>query len=145
MGEKLTIVVGVCLIVLTFSALIFFVSISTVSVLTWHISRYWNACFLLCSFALGGWMILYSAQLRFGGGVFIHRNNLLLLWFLIFAVLISALARFGSPQRYIAVLVFFGLSLAAFHAAVPGLTSPSMLIRLLKNERSAQSTVGPHS
>lgn len=93
-----------------------FVSISTFSLLTGSISHYWNACFLLCSIALGGWMILYSAQLRLGGGVVIYRSNLLLVWFLIFAVLISALARFASPQRYVAVLVL-GLSRAAFHTA----------------------------
>jgi hypothetical protein len=88
-------------------------------------------------------VILYSAQLRLGGGVMIFRNNLLLVWFLIFAVLISITEKFVGQQRYIAVLVL-ALSLAAFHIAVPGMTSPRTMIRLLKN-RHARPTTGPHA
>ena len=94
----------------------------------------WNACFLLCSFALGGWMILYLGQLRLG--VVVFRNNVFLLFSLVLAVRISQFARFAGPQRYIAVLVL-ALSLVAFHIAVPGLTSPRLLFHLLINENPA--------
>jgi hypothetical protein len=72
---------------------------------------------------LGGWMIFYSALLRLSGGVTIFRNNILLIWFLIFAVFVSALARFAGTQRYAAVLVI-GLALITFHIAVPRLIAP---------------------
>ena len=143
-GEKLILLAGASLIILSFIALACFVSVSAVSLITWRTSHYWNACFLLCSFALGGWMILYAGQLRLGGGVFVYRNNVLLLFFLIFAVLISAVARFASPQRYVAIFILV-LSLAAFHIAVPGITSPNMLIRLLRNENITEPPRGPHA
>jgi len=82
-------------------------------------------------------MLLYTGQLRIGGGVFFRRNNVLLLFSLILAVLISAVVRFAGHQKYIAILAL-SLALAAFHIAVPGITSPSMLFRLLKNERIAR-------
>jgi hypothetical protein len=138
-----TALVSIILVILSLLGALYFLAISTLSLLTRSVSHYWNGCFLLCSIALGGWMILYSAQLRLGGGVMIFRNNLLLVWFLIFAVLISITARFVGQQRYIAVLVL-ALSLAAFHIAVPGMTSPRTMIRLLTN-RHAQPTTGPHA
>src|SRR5580704_15402844 len=100
-----TALVSIILVILSLLGALYFLAISTLSLLTRSVSHYWNGCFLLCSIALGGWMILYSAQLRLGGGVMIFRNNLLLVWFLIFAVLISLSARFVGQQRYIAVLV----------------------------------------
>ena len=138
-----TVLVSIILIILSLFGALYFLAISTLSLLTRSFSHYWNGCFLLCSIALGGWMILYSAQLRLGGGVMIFRNNLLLVWFLIFAVLISITERFVGQQRYNAVLVL-ALSLAAFHIAVPGMTSPRTMIRLLAN-RHARPTTGPHA
>ena len=82
-------------------------------------------------------MLLYTGQLRIGGGVMFYRNNVLLLLSLILAVLISAIVRFAGSQKYIAILVL-ALALAAFHIAVPGITSPRMLLRLWKNERIAR-------
>jgi hypothetical protein len=136
--QKVTTLVSIILVILSLFGVLYFLSISTLSLLTRSGSHDWNGCFLLCSIALGGWIILYSAQLRLGGGLMIFRNNLLLVWSLIFAVLISITARFVGQQRYIAVLVL-ALSLAAFHIAVPGMTSPRTMIRLLKNRR-AQGT-----
>jgi hypothetical protein len=81
--------------------------------------------------------------LRLGGGVMILRNNLLLVWSLIFTVLIFIVARFVGQQRYISVLVL-GLGLVAFHIAAPGMTSPTIMIRLLKKTR-AHSTSGTHA
>jgi hypothetical protein len=57
-------------------------------------------------------------------------------------VLISAVVRFAGHQRYIALLAL-GLALAAFHIAVPGITSPSLLPRLLKNEPIAREGAPP--
>jgi len=119
----------------------YFVAISSVSLFTWRISHYWRGCFLLCSIALDGWMIFYSALLRLGGGVTIFRNNILLIWFLIFAAFVSALARFAGTHRYAAVLVI-GLALITFHIAVPGLIALSTMVRLTKQGR-AQATPRP--
>jgi hypothetical protein len=142
--QKITALAGITLVMLSFLGLVYFVSISTFSLLTGSLSHYWRGCFLVCSIALGGWIILYSAQLRLGGGgVMISLNNLLLVWFLILAVLISIITRFVGHQRYIAVLVL-ALSLVAFHIAVPGMTSPTTMIWLLKH-RHAQSTPRPHA
>jgi hypothetical protein len=71
-----------------------------------------------------------------GGRSCYFRNNVLLLLSLILAVLISEVARFAGPQRYVAVLML-ALSLVAFHIAEPGLTNPRLLIRLLMNENPA--------
>jgi hypothetical protein len=79
-------------------------------------------------------MIFYTLRLRLGGSLFVMRNNVVLLWSLIFAVMISSVLRFASPQRFIAILLL-GVSLAAFHIAVPSLLSPTTLIRLWKNKR----------
>jgi hypothetical protein len=86
-------------------------------------------------------MIFYSALLRLGGGVTIFRNNILLIWFLIFAAFVSALARFAGTHRYAAVLVI-GLALITFHIAVPGLIALSTMVRLTKQGR-AQATPRP--
>jgi hypothetical protein len=136
-AEKALALVFAILVTLSLLACLSFVSISTFSLLTGRLSHYWNVCFLLCSTALAGWMILYAGQARLGGGVMIFLNNLMLFWFLVLAVLISALAKFSGPQRYVAVLIL-GLTLAAFYIAVP-IIGPSTLIRLLKGRR-AQST-----
>jgi hypothetical protein len=139
-GDKLLVVVAVSLIILSFLALLVFITLSAVSLVTWRVQHFWNLCFLLCAASLGGWMLFYTGQLRIGGGVFVRRNNVLLLSSLILAALISALVRFPGHQKYIAILAM-GLALAAFHIAVPGLTSPTMLLRLLRNERIARDRV----
>ncbi len=54
---------------------------------------------------LAGWMILYACQQRLMGGFMIHRNTLLLFWFLVFSSSISATLGFASPGRHSAVLV----------------------------------------
>jgi hypothetical protein len=128
LAEKRTLLAGVLLIFLSFLAVLSFASVSTISLVTRHISHYWNVCFLLCSLALGGWMIFYAGQLRLGGGVMIFRNNVLLFWLLIITVLVSAILRFASPQKYIAILVL-ALSLVVFHVAVPGFLNAIWLIR----------------
>ncbi len=83
-------------------------------------------------------MLLYTGQLRLGGGVFFYRNNVLLLLALILAVLISAIVRFDGNQKFIAIAAL-GLTVAIFNVAVPGATNPRMLLRLLKNERIARN------
>lgn len=118
-AEKVTLLAGVLLVVLSLLAVLSFVSLSTITLVTRRVSHYWSVCFLLCSVALGGWMIFYAAQLRLGGGVMIFRNNLLLFWFLVFTVLVSAILGFASPRRYIAILLLT-LGLGAFQVAVPG-------------------------
>jgi hypothetical protein len=115
-GDKLFVFVGASLIILSFLALPFFVTLSTVSLVTWSVPHFWNLCFALCAVSLGGWMLLYTGQLRIGGGVFFFGNNVLLLFSLILAVLISAVARFAGNQRYFAVLAV-GLALVAFNIA----------------------------
>jgi hypothetical protein len=128
--EKVTAVAFAGLVILSLVAALSFVSLSVGSLLTQSLSRYWNGCFLVCAIALAGWMILYTCQLRLGGGVMIFRNNLLLFWFLVVAVVVSMSMRFASPQRYLAFLVFI-LILAAFHIAVPIMLNPRSLIRLV--------------
>ena len=136
-GHKLLLFVGASLTILSFVALLVFMTLSAVSLATWSDPHFWNLCFLLCAVSLGGWMLLYTGQLRIDGAVVIYRNNFLLLYSLILAVLISAVVRFAGHQRYIAILAL-GLALAAFHVAVPGMTNPRLFLRLLKDERTAR-------
>jgi hypothetical protein len=126
--EKVTLVAGVLLVTLSLLAVLAFLSLSTISLVTRRISHYWNVCFWICSFALGGWMTFYAGQLRLGGGAMFFRNNVLLFWFLTLTVLISAVLRFAGPQRIIAIFVL-ALSLAVFHVAVPGFLNAIWLIR----------------
>jgi hypothetical protein len=114
----------------------FSMMLSLVSLAAWRVPHFWNLCFLLCAVSLGGWMLWYTGQLRIGGGVVIYRNNVLLVLSLILAVLISAIVRFAGSQKYIAILVL-ALALAAFHIAVPVITSPRTLFGLWKDERIA--------
>jgi hypothetical protein len=137
LGEKLFLFVGASLILVSLLSLAVFAVLSALSLVTWSVPHFWNACFLLCSVSLAGWMLLYTGQLRFGGGVFLLRNNVLLLFSLILAVFISAIMRFHGYQRYFAVLTL-ALALTAFHIAGGGILSPWILFRLLKNERTAQ-------
>jgi hypothetical protein len=118
-AEKAILLTGVLLIFLSLIAVLFFLSLSTIALATRRISHWWNMCFLLNSLALGGWMIFYAAQLRLGGEVVILRNNLMLFWFLVLTVLVSAILRFASPQRYMAILIL-AVSLVVFHITVPG-------------------------
>jgi hypothetical protein len=141
-GHNLLLFVRASLTILSFMALLVFVTQSAVSLATWRILHFWNLCFLLCAASLGGWMLLYSGLLRIGGAVFYRPNNVLLLYSLILAVLISAVVRFAGHQRYIAILVL-SLALAAFHIAVPGMTNPIQLLRRLKDERTASHMPSP--
>jgi cellulose synthase/poly-beta-1,6-N-acetylglucosamine synthase-like glycosyltransferase len=139
--EKFLLLVGASLTILSLFALLFFITLSAVSMVTWSVPRFWNLCFLLCAVSLGGWMLLYTGQLRIGGGVMLRITNILLLYSLILAVVISAVVKFTGQQKYIAILVL-GLALTAFYVAAP-ITSPSMLfglLRLLKNERIARDS-----
>jgi hypothetical protein len=112
---------GLALLILSLVAGVFFFSLSTITLVTRRVSRWWRACFLVCSLALGGWMVFYTWLLLVGGGVMVFRSNLLLFLFLIFAVLVSAILRFASPERYIAILVVV-VSLVVFHVVAPVLT-----------------------
>ena len=131
--EKLLLFVGAGLTILSLLALLFFVALSAVSLVTWSAPHFWNLCFLLCSISLAGWVLLYAGQLRIGGGVSVRLNNILLLFSLILAVLISAFVGLAGYQKYVAILGLV-LALTAFHIAVPGITSPRLLLWLLKNE-----------
>jgi hypothetical protein len=132
--DKLLISIGAGLIVLSLSGLVIFVPLSVFSLLTWSAPRAWGLCFLLCAVSLGGWMFLYSGQLRFGGGVMLSGKNLLLLFSLIVAVLTSTVITFPGRAKYLALLAL-GLALVAFNVAVPGITSPRMF-KYLKNART---------
>ena len=136
-GQKLLLFVGANLIVVSLSALAVFVTLSAVSVATWSVPHFWNICLLLCSISLGSWMLLYTGQLRIGGGVFLLRNNALLLLSLVLAVIISAIVRFPGYQKYYALLIL-ALALTAFHIAGGGILSPRILFRLLRNELPAK-------
>ncbi len=136
-GDKLLFSAGMSLILLSLLALVTFVSVSVFSLVTWSAPHLWNLCFLLCAVSLGAWMVLYTGQLRIGGGVFLRRNNILLLFSLIVAVLTSTLVRFSGYQKLFA-LITLALILAAFHIAGGGILDPRMLFRLLKNERIAK-------
>lgn len=133
-GDKLLLFVGASLILLTVFALAVFVSLSLVSLLTWSAPHIlWNVCFLLCAVSLGGWMLFYTGQLRIGGVLMLFRSNILLLYSLILAVLISAIVRFPGRQKYVA-LVALGLALAGFNFAVPYVTTPRRMFGLFKKE-----------
>ena len=129
-GDKLVLFVGASLIVLRLLALAVFVSLSVISVVTRSIPHFWNLCFFLCAISLAGLMLLYTRLLRLGGGVSYGRNNILLLYSLIVAVLTSTILSFSGHKKYFAILVL-GLAIAAFK---PGILGPRVF-RLLKNEQ----------
>jgi len=137
-AQKAIALASALLKILSLIAALYFVSISVASLLTKNIFHYWTGCFLLCSTALAGWMILYAGLLRLGGGVMIFLNDLLIFWFLVFAVFVSTTLRYPSPQRYIAIFVWV-LILAAFHIAVPGFLNPRRLVRLILRTRNKGS------
>jgi|SRR6266851_5325820 len=132
-GQKATALAFVLLVVVSLVAALYFVSISAASFFIQCSSYHWKWCFLLCSTALAGWIILYGCQLRLGsGGVMVLLNNLLLFWFLVLAVFVTAILGFAGPQRYIALFVW-AVSLIAFHiAVVPGFLNPQQLVWLIR-------------
>jgi hypothetical protein len=85
-------------------------------------------------------MLIYTGQLRIGGGVFLLRSNVLLLFSLILAVFVSAIVRFPGYQKYFAVLIL-ALALAAFHIAGGGILSPRILFRFLRNKLPTKEDV----
>ena len=117
-SQKATLLLSAVLLILSFVAILYFVCLSVISFVTPRFAHAWNVSFLLCSTALGGWMVFYAGLLRIGGGLMYFRRNVVLFWILIFTVLASATVRFSGPQRYFAI---FGLalSLIGFHVAVP--------------------------
>lgn len=133
LGEKLRLFVGVSLLVVSLLSLAMFIALTAFSLVTWSVPHFWHTCFLLCSVSLTGWMLLYTGQLRIGGGVFLLRNNVLLLLALILAVFISAIVRFPGYQKYFAVLTLV-LALTAFHIAGGGILTPRILFRFLRKE-----------
>jgi hypothetical protein len=136
--EQLLLLVGASLTILSLLALLFFIAVSAVSLVTWSVPHTWNLCFLLCAVSLGGWMLLYTGQVRIGGGVMVGIKNILLLYSLILAVVISAVVRFAGHQKYVAILAL-ALALTTFYVAAP-ITNPITLLRLFrlwKNERIA--------
>jgi len=135
-GRKIWVLLGLGLIILSLVSLLYFLSVSALSLFTWSTPSHWKECFALCSIAYAGWMILYSCQLWLGGGVIMFRSNLLLLWSLFLAVLISVVVRFHGPQRYGAILVL-GAVVVLFNVVVPGLTSPRMLVRMLQKKNGS--------
>ena len=120
-------ITGLALLILSIVAGVFFFSLSTITLVTRRVSRWWKTCFLVCCLALGGQMVFYTWLLRFGGGVMIFGGNVLIFFFLIFAVLVSAILRFASPQRYIAILIL-AVSLIVFHIATPVFSDAISLI-----------------
>ena len=72
-GQKASALASAMPIILSLIAALYFVSISVASLLTKSIYHYWNVCFLLCSTALAGWMILYAGLLRLGIQLQPHR------------------------------------------------------------------------
>jgi hypothetical protein len=133
LGEKLLLFVGASLIVVSLLSLAIFVALSAFSLVTWSIPHFWSACFLLCSVSLSSWMLLYTGQLRIGGGFFLLRSNVLLLFSLIFAVFSSAIVRFPGYHKYFAVVIL-ALALTVFHIAGGGILSPRILFRFLRNK-----------
>jgi hypothetical protein len=127
-ANKATLAIGVLLICLSLVAGLTFVSVSVLSIIAAHISHHWKECFLLSSVSLGGWMIYYTGKLRFGGGLMVFRNNVLLVWFLILTVFISAILTFTGDTIYIVLLVI-ALCLAAFYVAGGRFLTALWLIR----------------
>src|ERR1700720_659913 len=91
LSDKLTLLIGVALLVLSLVAVLAFVLVSIHSVVIKHISRYWNIPFLLCSGSLAGWFVYYAVLLRFGGGVMLNRTNVVILLCLTVATFISTI------------------------------------------------------
>jgi hypothetical protein len=139
-GQSAIALAFVLLVAVSLIAALYFVSISAASLLTQSVNHSWSWCFFVCSTALAGWMILYGCQLRLGsGGVMVFLNNLLLFWFLVFAVFVTGSLGFVGPQRYIAILSW-AVSLAAFHiAVVPGFLNPQRLVWLILKKRNKGS------
>ena len=128
LSEKLTLLVGVALALLSLVAVLAFVLVSIHSVAIRHISRYWNIPFLLCSSSLGGWFIYYALLLRFGSGVMLNRSNVVILLCLTVATFISIIFRFGSPQRYFVIACLI-VGLIALNVIAPLFYALRLLIQ----------------
>jgi hypothetical protein len=135
--EKIVLLPGIVLVFLSVFAVLYFLSLSTISLVIGHVSSWWNSCFLVCSASLGGWLIYYSARLRICGGIMFFWKNVLLMWFQIIMVLVAAIIRFAPPQRYVAISIL-AVSLGAFHVAVPNFLNVFWLLRHSKLRRAIE-------
>jgi hypothetical protein len=117
-SEKLTVLAGVGLALLSLVAVLGFVVVSIHSAVIRHVSRYWNIPFLLCSCSLAAWLIYYALLLRLGSGVMLFRGNVIILLCLAVGTFVSIIFRFGSPQRYYAIAGFI-VGMLAFNVVAP--------------------------
>src|ERR1700745_2386003 len=100
--QKILVVLGGGLVLLSYSALLGCAFLSALSLITKRIPRYWTLCFILCAVAMAGWMSYYAVMFIRGGGMMIYFSNLILFWLLALATLSSAFVGFKYPHRYIA-------------------------------------------
>lgn len=101
-SEKVLVVVGGGLVLLSYSGLLECAFLSFSSVLTNRFSRYWTTCFILCAAATAGWMAFYAVMFLRQEGVMILRPNVVMYWLLALATLLSAFFGFKYPQKYVA-------------------------------------------
>jgi|HubBroStandDraft_6_1064221.scaffolds.fasta_scaffold292195_3 hypothetical protein len=99
--QKITARAFITLVILSFLGLLYFVSISTFSLLTGSFSHYSHGCFLFSAVLNCPWRLDNSvfSTLRLGGGVMILRNIFCSCGLLSSHVLISIVARFVGQQR----------------------------------------------
>ncbi len=116
--QKILVVLGGGLVLLSYSALLGCAFLSVQSLITERISRYWKLCFILCAVAMAGWMSYYAVMFIRGGGMMIYRSNLVMFWLLALATLSSAFVGFKYPHRYIAVSTV-ALIVAGYSYAFP--------------------------
>ena len=100
--EKILVVLGGALVLLSYSALLGCAFLSVLSLMTDRFSRYWMTCFMLSAAATVGWMGYYAVWFVRGEGVMIFRSNLVMFWLLALATLLCAFVGFKHPHKYIA-------------------------------------------
>lgn len=116
--QRILVVLGGALVLLSYSALLGCAFLSVLSPMTNRFSRYWTTCFILSAAATVGWMGYYAVWFIRGEGVMIFRSNLLMFWLLVLATLLSAFVGFKYPHKYIAASAV-ALIVAAYSYAFP--------------------------
>jgi len=123
--QKVLVVVGGGLVLLSYSALLGCAFLSVISLLTHRFARYWTTCFIFCAAATAGWMAFYAGLFIRREGVMILRPNVVMFWLLALATLLSAFLGFKNPNKYVAastVLVIVAAYSYVFPIFVSGLS-----------------------
>jgi len=116
--QKVLVVVGGGLVLLSYSALLGCAFLFGISLLTNRFSWYWTTCFIFCAAATAGWMAFYAVLFIRWEGVMILRPNVVMFWLLALATLLSAFFGFKNPNKYLTASIV-AIIVAAYSYVFP--------------------------